>query len=226
MTLIRSIPAPGTVIRVFLTDDHAVVRLGLKAILADDPRLEIVGEAGTGQECLRLIPTTQPHVVLLDLRLPDMPGLDVCRRLKGLANPPAVLVLTSFADDELVLEAISSGVDGYLLKDLEQTELPTAILSVASGHSILDPVVTGKVLGAARNKATDSFPKSTAGIGYSLTGQEQKLMSLLVVGKTNKEIADAMKLSDGTVRNYLSTIFTKLHVGNRTEAVALWLRRK
>ncbi len=219
-------PAPNPV-RVLLSDDHAVVRIGLRTILAEDPRLRIVGEAATGEECLRFSTTLKPDLVLLDLRLPDMPGFEVCRRLKALPEPPAVLVLTSFADDQLVLEAISAGADGYLLKDFEQTELANSIVRVAAGGSILDPIIARKVLEAARTDGKGA--SASAGTGKArtdrLSPQEQRILTLLVDGHTNKEIASALGLGDGTVRNYLTAIFTKLGVENRTEAVSLWLRR-
>lgn len=218
--------APNPV-RVLLTDDHAVVRIGLKTILAEDPRLRIVGEAATGAECLRLSTTLKPDLVLLDLRLPDIPGSEVCRRLKALSEPPAVLVLTSFADDQLVLESISAGADGYLLKDFEQTELANSIVRVAAGGSILDPIIARKLLGAARHdgKGLSAFPGTGKSRTDRLSPQEQRILTLLADGHTNKEIASALGLGDGTVRNYLTAIFTKLGVENRTEAVSLWLRR-
>ena len=219
--------APVGPTRILLTDDHAVVRIGLRTILAEDPRLQIVGEASSGAECLKLVASLRPDLVLLDLRLRDIPGFEVCRRLKALPTPPAVLVLTSFADDQLVLEAISAGADGYLLKDFEQTELANSIVRVAEGGSILDPIVARKVLGAARNGGQGAT--GVSGIGKArtdrLSPQEQRILTLLADGHTNKEIASAMGLGDGTVRNYLTAIFTKLGVENRTEAVALWLRR-
>lgn len=222
---------PTLPVRVLLTDDHAVVRIGLKTILAEDPRLFIVGEAANGGECLRLVPELKPNVVLLDLRLPDIPGFEVCRRLKLLSEPPAVLVLTSFADDQLVLESISAGADGYLLKDFEQTELAGAIVRVAAGGSILDPVVARKVIGVARTDDRGrSLPTSNgngSGRGRTerLSPQEQRILNLLADGHTNKEIALAMCLGEGTVRNYLTSVFTKLGVENRTEAVSRWLRK-
>ena len=218
----RPLPLP---VRVFLTDDHAVVRVGLKAILADDARLVVVGEAGTGEECLRLVPALKPAVVLLDLRLPDLPGFEVCRQLKALPEAPAVLVLTSFADDQLVLESISAGADGYLLKDFEQTELGSAIVRVAGGGSILDPVIARKVMEASRGRETINPPNGPASRLARLSPQEQRILELIAEGGTNKEIATALGLSDGTVRNYLTSVFSKLEVQNRTEAVSLWLRR-
>lgn len=229
---------PTLPVRVLLTDDHAVVRIGLKTILAEDPRLLIVGEAANGGECLRLVPELKPNVVLLDLRLPDIAGFEVCRRLKLLPEPPAVLVLTSFADDQLVLESISAGADGYLLKDFEQTELAGAIVRVAAGGSILDPVVARKVIGVARTDDRGRSLATSNGNGHGgingtgngrgraerLSPQEQRILNLLADGHTNKEIALAMCLGEGTVRNYLTSVFTKLGVENRTEAVSQWLR--
>jgi DNA-binding NarL/FixJ family response regulator len=211
---------------VFLADDHAVVRVGLKAILADDPRLVVVGEAGTGEECLRLVPKVKPAVVLLDLRLPDLPGFEVCRRIKCLPEPPAVLILTSFTDDHLVLESISAGADGYLLKDFEQTELGSAIVRVANGSSILDPAIARKVMDASRRGGLDVPAQGAISRLARLSPQEQRILKLISEGRTNKEIATALRLGDGTVRNYLTSVFTKLEVQNRTEAVALWLKHQ
>ena len=217
-------PIPPSPVRVFLVDDHAVVRVGLKTILADDPRLVVVGEAATGAECLRRVPELRPAVVLLDLRLPDMEGFEVCRRLKASPGSPAVLVLTSFADDQLVLASIAAGADGYLLKDLEQTDLAGSIVRVAAGGSVLDPAIARKVLTAARPDRPPSAPTGPSGRLARLSPQEQRLLRLVAEGRTNKELAEAMKLGEGTVRNYLSSIFSKLEVENRTEAVALWMR--
>ena len=217
-------PTPPSPVRVFLVDDHAAVRVGLKTILADDPRLVVVGEAATGEECLRRVPELRPAVVLLDLRLPDMEGFEVCRRIKASPGSPAVLVLTSFADDQLVLASIAAGADGYLLKDLEQTDLAGSIVRVAAGGSVLDPAIARKVLTAARPDRPSSVPTGPSGRLARLSPQEHRLLRLVAEGRTNKELAEVMKLGEGTVRNYLSSIFNKLEVENRTEAVALWIR--
>ena len=211
-------------VRVFLVDDHAIVRTGLKTILADEPRLLVVGEAGTGGDCLRLVPELQPHVVLLDLRLPDLEGLEVCRQLKARPSPPAILVLTSFADDQLVLAAIGSGADGYLLRDFEQTELANAILRVARGDSVLDPTIARKVMTAARSDPPGNATAQLRQRFSRLSAQEERVLKLIAAGQTNKEVASTLALSDGTVRNYLTSVFTKLEVQNRTEVVALWMR--
>ncbi len=218
---------PTKTVRILLVDDHAVVRIGLKTILADDPRLSIVGEAANGTDCVRIATALRPDLVLLDLRLPDMPGFEVCRLLKAIPEPPAVLVLTSFADDQLVLEAISAGADGYLLKDFDQTELANSIVRVASGGSILDPIIARKVIGAARSDGITKSAAQANGRGRTdrLSPQEQRILTLLAEGHTNKEIASTLGLGEGTVRNYLTSVFTKMGVENRTEAVALWLRR-
>ena len=170
------------------------------------------------------MPELRPAVVLLDLRLPDMEGFEVCRRLKASPGSPAVLVLTSFADDQLVLASIAAGADGYLLKDLEQTDLAGSIVRVAAGGSVLDPAIARKVLTAARPDRPPSAPDGPSGRLARLSPQEQRLLRLIGEGRTNKELAEAMKLGEGTVRNYLSSIFDKLEVKNRTEAVALWIR--
>ncbi len=215
---------PLSPVRVFLVYDHAVVRVGLKAILADDSRLAVVGEASSGEECLRLVPDVKPAVVLLDLRLPDLPGFEVCRRVKCLPQPPRVLVLTSFTDDNLVLESMSAGADGYLLKDFDQTELGSAIVRVANGSSILDPAIVRKVMDASRRGGLDVPAQGAISRLARLSPQEQRILKLISEGRTNKEIATALRLGYGTVRNHLTSVFTKLEVQNRTEAVALWLK--
>jgi DNA-binding NarL/FixJ family response regulator len=211
-------PSP---VRVLIVDDHAVVRVGLKTILGDNPRICVVGEAATGEECLRRAVELTPDVVILDLRLGDLPGIEVCRKLKALPHRPGVLVLTSFADDQLVLSTIQAGADGYLLKDLDEIDLAVAILHVAGGGSFLDPVITGILMSASR---TDSGGQGAAKRLSHLSPQEERVLRLIAAGRTNKEVGTEMNLADGTVRNYLSSVFTKLGVQNRTEAAAIWLQ--
>jgi two-component system, NarL family, response regulator DevR len=204
---------------VLLVDDHAVVRIGLKAILGDDQRVTVLGEAANGAEALALLEHLRPTVVLLDLRLPGMPGIELCRRIKAFEEPPKVLILTSFGDEASVLDSIAAGADGYILKDFSQTTLATAILIVASGGSFLDPSITRKVMDAAR-------PGLASDLQKSLSPQERRILDLIAVGKQNKEVASELRLAEGTIRNSLTTIFSKLGVENRIEAVTLYLKRR
>lgn len=213
-------------IRVLLVDDHTVVRVGLRTILADDPRIRVVGEAATGAEGLRLAEQLQPTVVVLDLRLSDLTGDEVCRRLKARDNAPAVVILTSFGDDRSVLSCLTAGADGYLLKDFEQTDLAQALVQVARGGSVLDSAVAQRVVQAVMappERTPRPYPK---GAVERLSAQERRILELLAEGRANKEIATTLGLGEGTVRNYLSGIFTKLEVTNRTEAVVLWLQHR
>lgn len=211
-------------IRVLLVDDHVVVRVGLKTILADEPRLVVVGEAGTGADALRLAEELQPALVVLDLRLPDLQGDEVCRRLKARESSPAVVILTSFADDHSVLACLTAGADGYLLKDFERTDLAQSLIRVARGGSVLDANVTKTLVAAVRPSAAPPAANSFTARLARLTPQERRLLELLAEGRANKDIATALNLGEGTVRNYLSNIFAKLEVQNRTEATALWHR--
>jgi DNA-binding NarL/FixJ family response regulator len=204
---------------VLLVDDHAVVRIGLKAILGDDPRITVLGEAANGAEALALLEHLRPTVVLVDLRLPGMPGIELCRRIKAFEEPPKVLILTSFGDDASVLDSIAAGADGYILKDFNQTELATAILIVANGGSFLDPSITRTVMKAVRPAVPEDRSRS-------LAPQEQRILDLIAEGKQNKEVAAKLGLAEGTVRNSLTTIYTKLGVDNRIEAVTVWLKRR
>lgn len=204
------------VIRILIVDDHAVVRIGLKTILADDRRIQVVGEAASGAECLRLVPTLKPRVILLDLRLKDISGDEICRRVKAMPEAPAVIMLTSFSDDRSVLACLDAGVDGYLLKDCNQTDLADAIARVARGGSVFDPIII-------KRPGFTAGPSGITGRIGRLSRQEVRVLQLIAEGRPNKEVASMLQLSDGTVRNYLTSIFTKLEVTNRTEAVVLWL---
>jgi two-component system, NarL family, response regulator DevR len=208
-------------IRILIVDDHAVVRSGLRMLLGDEPQIEIVGEASTGGEGAEQAARLMPDVVLLDLRLPDIGGLEVCRRLKSQPTPSRVLILTSYGDDKLVLGALSAGADGYLLKDVGGDDLATAIRNVARGITVLNQGLAGPMVEVATKSAPASLEAQRVG---RLSAQERRCLNLLAEGKPNKQIADLLGLSEGTVRNYLSTIFTKLEVSGRAEAAAYWAR--
>jgi len=217
-------PASVKPVRVLLVDDHLVVRVGLRALLETTPQIIVVGETGKGLEALSLITSARPDVVLLDLRLPDLDGIEVCRRIKNTAPSPAVLFLTSYADDQTILAAIEAGADGYLLKEVSGQDFPALILAAAAGDSVLDPVATRRVLEGLHRPAISTEAKAHP--MDALTPQEQRVLELAAEGKSNKQIAAELHLSEGTARNYLSSVFAKLQVESRVEAVTRWLRSK
>jgi len=206
-----------------LVDDHEVVRLGLRALFGQTGEIEVVAEAGNVADAIKRAAQHRPDVVLMDLRLPDGTGVDACREILA-ANPATrVLFLTSHSDEEAVLSTILAGAAGYLLKEAGSQMLVSAIQLVYGGQSILDPGVTKLVLNrmsAVAGKAATT--KATA--KDALSPQEQRILALVVEGRTNKEIAKALGLSDKTVKNYLSNAFQKLHVGRRAHAAALYER--
>ncbi len=215
---------PPDQVRLLIADDHTVVRIGIRALLADESRISILGEAGRAEDCLQLARQLRPDVVLLDQRFPDGSGHDVCHDLKSGTTPPAVLMLTSFGDDPSLLACLSAGADGYLLKDLHQVDLARAILDVAAGRFVLDPSLARRAFLSRPASGTHTRPNPVDRCG-TLSPQEVRVMDLLAAGCSNKEIAAHIPLSDGTVRNLLSSIYAKLNVGSRTEAVILWLQR-
>ena len=216
---------PERKISVIIADDHLVVRLGLRALLDIHPRIKVIGEANTGSEALALVAATHPDVVLLDLRMPDMDGLEVCRRLKLGSPSPAILFLTSYADDKMILAAIEAGADGYLLKAMAGQDIPSAILTVASGGSVLGSALARRVLSSVHAPKPVADPNSPGERIKSLTVQETRVMELAALGRSNKQIAHELRLSEGTVRNYLSEVFAKFGVGSRVEAALFWQRQ-
>jgi DNA-binding NarL/FixJ family response regulator len=212
-------------VRVLIADDHLIVRVGLRALLDIHPRIEVIAEAGTGEETLKLAGLHHPDVLLLDLRMPDVDGLEVCRRLKLEPPSPAVLFLTSYADDQTILAAIEAGADGNLLKAIAGQDIPSAILTVASGGSVLDPVVTRRVLHSVQRPKPSAEGRNLADVFRVLTVQGTRVLEFAALGRSNKQIAQELQLSEGTVRNYLSAVFAKLGVESRVEAALLWERR-
>ena len=201
--------------RVVVVDDHPIVRAGLRAVLAESPELEVVGDAGTAAEALVVCQRTEPDVVLLDMRLPDRSGIEVCRELK-LRRPEAkVLFLTSYGDEANVLTGLTAGAEGYLLKTILGTDIAGSVAKVAAGGCVLDPQVTRQVLTRLSVLPT---PRSEAA---RLTEGELKLLHGVAQGLLNKEIAEALGVAEKTVRNQLTRVFEKLGVTTRTEA-ALW----
>jgi DNA-binding NarL/FixJ family response regulator len=207
-------------IRLLIVDDHKVVRLGLHTLLSRHAGIEVVGEAGTMagavQEAARLL----PDVVLMDVRLPDGNGFEACRQIRRSLIETRVLFLTSFADEEIVLESIDAGGDGYLLKEIDEENLVRAVRSVAAGQSILDPAVTRRVLERVKN-ADNSPAKDKLD---TLSAQERRVLALVAEGKTNKEIGLALGLSDKTVKNYLSNMLDKLQLTRRSQAAAFYVQ--
>ncbi|MCP9438676.1 MAG: response regulator transcription factor, partial [Nitrospira sp.] len=208
-------------IRIVLIDDHEMVRQGLRAFLERENDLAIVGEAGTAAEAIPLVERLRPHMVLLDLHLPDATGMDICRRLHNSAPQTRILVLTGHTEDATVIAALQNGAHGYVLKDMRLEDLLQAIRTVADGRGYLDPRVTQKTLNWVRSGALAApFSNGLA----KLSKQERLIMPLLAAGKTNKEIAAHLRLSDKTVKNYLANIFFKIHVKRRAEAVAWFIK--
>jgi DNA-binding NarL/FixJ family response regulator len=203
----------GMAIRVFLLDDHELVRRGIRELLESEGDIDIVGEAGTVEEALGRIPATSPHVAILDLRLPDGSGVEVCREVRSKHPEVACILLTSFSDDEAVYAAIMAGAAGYLLKQIRGTDLVAGVRQVAEGRSLLDPAVTARVLERLRQK--DDKDELSA-----LTEQERNILGLIAEGLTNRQIGERMFLAEKTVKNYVSNMLTKLGMSRRTEAAA------
>jgi two-component system, NarL family, response regulator DevR len=205
-------------IRVFLLDDHEVVRRGLADLLHAAGDIEVVGESGSAQEATRRIPAMRPDVAVLDARLPDGNGIDVCRDIRAVDSSIKGLILTSYEDDEALFAAIMAGASGYVLKQIRGTDLVDAIRRVASGQSLLDPAVTQRVLERIRNGVEQ--PRELA----SLTDQERKILEFVAEGLTNREIAGRMFLAEKTVKNYVSSLLAKLGLERRTQAAVLATR--
>ena len=199
-------------IRVFLLDDHEIVRRGLRDLLEQEADLEVVGEAATASEALARIPPTRPDVAVLDVRLPDGNGIEVCREVRSARPEIACVMLTSFADDEALFMSIMAGASGYLLKQLRGEELVEDIRRVARGESLLDPVTAARVLERIRSHA--DTPDELA----SLTPQERILIGHIAKGMTNRQIGEAMNLAEKTIKNYVSNLLVKLGMKRRTEA--------
>lgn len=223
----------GMATTVLVVDDHPVVRAGLRALVASEPGLRVVGDCGTAAEALRLGQELRPQVVLLDIRLPDLDGVEAARRLRMGPTPPRVVLLSSFVDPTLVARARRVGVSGYLLKDLAQDRLVAALVRVAAGEVVLAPEVEAILWeapvephGPAPRSATGRRPLPEGCGDLGLTGREVQVMDLVTRGMVNKEIADRLGLSVGTVRNLLTSVFAKLGVSTRTEAAMRWVRRR
>jgi DNA-binding NarL/FixJ family response regulator len=206
---------------IVIVDDHELVRKGLRSFLELEPEMRIVGEAGTVADATALVERIHPQMVLLDMKLPDASGIEACRRLLTVAPQIRILVLTSYAEDDTVVAAVQSGAHGYILKDARTDDLVRAIRTVAEGRGYLDPRIAQQALHWIRTRSR--APALSHGMAQ-LSPQERLIMPLLAEGKTNKEIATHLCLSDKTVKNYLANIFDKLQVKRRTEAVAWFFK--
>ncbi len=199
-------------ITVFLVDDHEVVRQGVRALLESTGQIQVVGEAGSAEEAVGRIRAVRPHVAVLDVRLPDGNGVEVCREVRSSMPEVACLMLTSYSDDEALFEAIMAGAAGYVLKQIRGNELVRAVQRVASGESLLDPAVTGRVLKRLREPSAEDERLAR------LTEQERRILDLIAEGCTNRQIGQQLHLAEKTVKNYVSNMLTKLGMERRTEA--------
>ncbi|MFI7385186.1 response regulator [Streptomyces sp. NPDC049813] len=203
-------------ITVFLLDDHEVVRRGVHELLSMEDDIEVVGEAGTAADALVRIPATRPDVAVLDVRLPDGSGVEVCREIRSQDDSIQCLMLTSFSDDEALFDAIMAGASGYVLKAIRGTELLTAVRDVAAGRSLLDPVATARVLERLRDGGRSKDDDRLAG----LTEQERKILDLIGEGLTNRAIGERLHLAEKTIKNYVSSLLSKLGMERRSQAAA------
>jgi DNA-binding NarL/FixJ family response regulator len=203
-----------------VVDDHEVVRQGLASMLDRRPGFQVVADAGTVAEAMDMARRFRPDLVVMDVRLPDGSGVEACRDIRAELPDTRVVMLTSYPDEEAVIAAIIAGASGYLLKQVRARDLIAALEAVARGESLLDPAVTGKVLERMRRIAASDQPDELS----ALTGQERKILALVAEGKTNKEIAAEVYLSDKTVKNYVSSILSKLNLERRAQAAAFVAR--
>lgn len=207
-------------IRLLMVDDHEVLRLGLRTLFSEAGGFQVVGETGTMAQAIIDAGRLTPDVVLMDVRLPDGSGVEACRAIRADHPSIRVLFLTSYADDDAVLATILAGAQGFLLKDVSSDELIKAVKTVAAGRSILDPAVTHRVLGRLQALSTGA-PQTKSD---ELSPQEQRVLALVAEGKTNKEIAGVLNLSEKTVGNYLANVFQKLHMTRRAQAASYFTR--
>ncbi len=202
--------------RILLVDDHEVVRLGLRALLERHPQFDIIGEASTAREALEIVSNYHPDVVVMDIRLPGTSGIEACEEITTRYPETRVIMLTSYAEDEMLFSAIRAGAAGYILKQIDSEALVRALEAVGRGEALLDPAVTQRVFQEVRRAVKEEEASAFA----HLSQQEKHVLLLVSEGKTNREIAKALFLGEGTVRNYVSSILSKLGVNNRAEAAA------
>jgi len=205
-------------LRLLIVDDHEVVRIGLGAVLNLTPGMKVVGQARSKADAIAQCRRTKPDIILLDIRLPDGSGIDAAREILSLSPDTRVLFLTSFADEHTVLEAILSGAQGYVLKDIASAALVRAIKTVASGQPLIDPRLTTHTLSWLKNLSGGQGQAKRS----LLSPQEQRILPLVADGLTNKEIASRLDLSEKTVKNYLANIYSKLQIGRRSQVAAIY----
>jgi DNA-binding NarL/FixJ family response regulator len=205
-------------IKVFLVDDHEVVRRGVAALLEAEDDIQVIGEAGTAESAVARIPALRPDVAVLDVRLPDGSGVEVCREVRSRLPDLACLMLTSYADDDALFEAVMAGAAGYVLKQIHGSDLVGAVRTLAAGQSLLDPQTTSAMLARLREQASRKDPLA------ALSEQERHILELIGEGLTNRQIGERMYLAEKTVKNYVSNLLAKLDLRRRTQAAALAAR--
>ncbi|HET7375678.1 MAG TPA: response regulator transcription factor [Anaerolineae bacterium] len=203
-------------LRIIIVDDHEVVRLGLRALLDRHPDFSVVDEAGSAKEAVQKVLQHRPEIVVMDIRLPGGNGIEACREIVAQSPETKVIMLTSFAEDDMLFESIAAGAVGYVLKQIGGDDLVRAIEAVGRGEALLDPILTQRVFARVR----EAQRKDEQSAFSQLTDQEMRVVRLVSEGKTNREIAQALFLGEGTVRNYVSSILSKLQLTNRAEAAA------
>ncbi len=211
--------SPDGPIRVFLMDDHEVVREGVRQLLETSGEIEVVGEASSCAEAAVRIPASRPHVAILDVQLPDGSGVEVCRDIRNDHPEIACLMLTSFSDEEALFQSIMAGAAGYVLKQIRGNDLVATVRRVAAGESLIDPAVTGRLLERLRRPEPEQDPRLA-----SLTKLERVILDHVAEGKTNRQIANEVHLAEKTVKNYVSSILMKLGMARRTEAAVFAVR--
>ncbi|WP_328835130.1 response regulator transcription factor [Streptomyces europaeiscabiei] len=212
-------PGPDTPIRVFLLDDHEVVRRGVRDLLNDEPDITVVGEADTVEQALVRVPALRPQVAVLDVRLPDGDGVTVCRELRSRMPELTCLMLTSFDDEEALLDSIMAGASGYVLKQIRGSDLVSAVRTVAGGQSLLDPSATTRLLARLRQDQQPEEREPDALPG--LTGREREILALIGEGLTNRQIGQRLYLAEKTVKNHISRLLAKLGVERRIQAAVI-----
>ncbi|MFH8708898.1 response regulator [Streptomyces rubrogriseus] len=211
-------PGPADPVRVFLLDDHEVVRRGVRDLLDDEPDITVAGEAGTVEQALVRVPALRPHVAVLDVRLPDGDGVSVCRELRSRMPELACLMLTSFDDEEALLDSIMAGAAGYVLKQIQGSDLVTAVRTVAAGQSLLDPSAATRLMARLRGEpAKEAEPDALPG----LTDREREILALIGEGLTNRQIGQRLYLAEKTVKNHISRLLAKLGVERRIQAAVI-----
>ena len=218
----QTTPAAPAPIRILIADDHEVVRIGLASLLDGQAGLQVVAQAGSGDEAVRMARRHRPDVVVMDIRMPDGSGIDACRTITTELEDLPVIMLTSHADSEALFDAIDAGASGYVLKRIGSSELIDAVRTVASGGSLLDPSMTRRVLDRLRNASR----VEEAGAFADLTDQERRVLAIIADGSSNREIAERMNLAEKTVRNYVSSILAKLALASRSQAAAYAIRNR